>query len=285
MSALPEIAMRELFALDVSAASGLVVRDGVAFVVADDGLMLCRTRLDGTRLAPIPLVPGAGETPLAKSAKPDLEALAGLGDGRLVAFGSGSTPKRETAWLIDPAAGSSAAIDLRDLYAALRERFGALNIEGAVRHGSRLLLAHRGAGRGSASGLAVVDAAACLDGTAIAFPAGALRATHRLDLPDLDGVPLTITDLALHPETGVHFLATAEATANAIDDGPCAGSVIGRLDDTLQPHLIARLKPDVKIEGLAWWHREAGVDSWLAVVDPDDPKRRSPLYALDTAAP
>jgi len=69
---LPDVVLRERFRLDVSAASGLVVRDGVAHVIADDGERLRRYRLDGARL---PDVPAADDEPIAKRHKPDFEAL------------------------------------------------------------------------------------------------------------------------------------------------------------------------------------------------------------------
>jgi hypothetical protein len=263
---LRETAMRERFRLEISAASGLVVRDHVAYVIADHGLRLQRYRLDGVRLPDIPPATEP-EPPIAKPEKPDLEALLDLGDGRLLAFGSGSRRNRERALLFDPRAGGVDAIDIAPLYAALRAELGEVNIEGAVRFGDRWLLGQRGAGRRAGSAIALVDASA--------FPALGFDSWVPLPLPDLDGVPLRLTDLAVHPTDGLHFVAAAERSDDAYEDAPCAGSVLGRLDAELRPELIARLRPDVKIEGLAWWH-----DRWLAVADADEVTYRSPLYEI-----
>lgn len=275
-AALPIATMRALFTLDVSAASGLVVQGGIVSVVADDARVLHQVRLDGTRLPDRPLVPGATRETLAKKAKPDLESLVDPGDGRLLAFGSGSTPLREAAFLVAPS-GDPVRIDLHDLYAALRSRLGALNLEGAAFDGDRLVLAHRGAGD-EPSALVVLDGAALRSGRE---PVAGPLTVHPLSLPALDGVPLSVTDLARHPDGRLHFLATAERTANAVDDGPVAGSAIGVLDAGFVPRVLARLAPDVKAEGLAFRHRAEGIDHWLVVADADDPARRSPLYALE----
>jgi hypothetical protein len=270
--------LHALFTLDVSAASGLVVRDDVVSVIADDALVLKQARLDGTPLPDVPLVAGATDATLAKPVKPDLEALADLGDGRRLAFGSGSTALRESAFLVD-AAGAATRIDLRALYAALRARLGALNFEGAALLGERLVLAHRGAGEAASAIVVLEDAVAALQRGLAPDPARATIVT--LALPALDGVPLSVTDLALHPDGRLHFLAAAERTANAIDDGPVAGSVLGCFDAALAPRLLVRLAPAIKAEGLAFWKHEGGTDRWLVVTDPDDPSRRSPLYVLE----
>jgi hypothetical protein len=273
---LPVVAMRALFTLDVSAASGLVAHEGIVSLIADDALVLHQVRLDGTRLPDRPFVPGATRETLAKPVKPDLEALVDLGDGRLLAFGSGSTPMREAAFLVAPAA-DPLRFDLHDLYAALRSRLGTLNLEGAAFDGDRLVLAHRGAGT-EPSALALLPGAALRRGLA---PAADTVEVRSLTLPALGGVALSITDLARHPDGRLFFLATAENTANAVDDGPVAGSVIGILDAGLQPRLLARLSPDVKAEGLAYFRRLDGSGHWLVVADADDPNRRSPLFALE----
>ncbi len=82
-----------------------------------------------------------------KHDKLDLEACVTLSDGRLVAFGSGSTPEREQLVVWDGRAPPSivAATALyRDLRAAVARDAARLNVEGAVVRGARLKLFHRG---------------------------------------------------------------------------------------------------------------------------------------------
>jgi uncharacterized protein DUF6929 len=270
--------LRERFRIDAGAASGLVVRDGVAHVIADDGERLRRYRLDGARLPDVPATDGTPEPAIAKPRKPDLEALLDLGDGRLVAFGSGSRPNRERAVLFDPRAGRADPIDLAPLYARVRAELGALDIEGAARWRDAIVLGQRGIGRGRTSALV------WLDGTAApargAWNAASFRSVAQVALPELEGVPLALTDLAVHPVLGLHFLAAAEATEDAYEDAPCAGSVLGRFDEALRPQVVARLRPDVKAEGLAWWQPPGEPGRWLIVADADDGARESPLYEL-----
>jgi hypothetical protein len=249
-----------------------VVRDGVAHLIADHGLRLQRYRLDGVRLADVPAAPDP-DPAIEKPLKPDLEALLEVGDGRLLAFGSGSRPNRERALLFDPRAGSVDGIDLAPIYARLREELPALNIEGAAcLADATWLLGQRGAGRRAPSAIVRIDASR--------FPALAFQSCVPLALPDLDRVPLHLTELAVHPSEGLHFLAAAEATDDPYEDAPCAGSVLGRLDAAFRPELIARLRPDVKAEGLAWWQSERDPGRWLVVADADDVSWRTPLYEI-----
>ena len=274
----PDVALRERFRIDVSAASGLAVRDGVAHVIADDGERLRRYRLDGDRLPDVPAADGP-EAPIAKPAKPDFEALLDLPDGRIIAFGSGSRSNRERALLFDPRRGLARPLDLAPLYARLRAELGAINIEGAVRFGEHWVLGHRGLGR-SPSALVWLDGTAALPTGAATLSAAAVRSISAVALPDLDGVPLALTDLARHPTIGLHFLAAAEATDDPYEDAPCAGSVIGHFDAALRPESIARLRPDLKAEGLAWWQPDDGPGRWLVVADADDGAIPSSLFEL-----
>jgi hypothetical protein len=276
---LPDVVLHERFRIDVGAASGLAMHGGIVHVIADDGERLRRYRIDGARLPDVPAADGT-EAPIAKPAKPDFEALLDLGDGRLIAFGSGSRPNRERALLFDPDRGLARPLDLAPLYTRLRAQLAEINIEGAARYGERWVLGHRGVGRRNASALVWLDGAAAMRDRDSSLSASAYRSTSAVALPDLDGVPLALTDLAMHPALGLHFLAAAEATDDPYEDAPCAGSVLGRFDAELRPHLIARLRPDLKAEGLAWWQPEDGPGRWLIVADADDAARCSSLYEL-----
>lgn len=275
---MPECRLHCLFTLDLSAASGLVLLRECVHVIADDHLGIHRFGMDGKALPPIILSGGEEETgPLPKPRKPDLEALMELADGRLLALGSGSTPRRERGFRIDPIQGSSETIDLAPLYARLRSAIGTLNIEGACGLGSRIVLAHRGVGEHGRDTLLLLR-----ERRGENFADLILERMLPVELGRLDGVPLTITDLAMHPRRGLHFCAAAEATEDAYLDGRCTGSVMGRFDHELRPCDLQRLRPDVKIEGLSWWKTEGGFDHWLMVADADDPSRRSPLFTATT---
>lgn len=263
--------------LQVSAASGLIVRENQAWVVSDDRHSLHVHALpSGEFLRSIALSPDVGDSAIPKQAKPDFEALVGLPDGSVLALGSGSRPNRELGARVDATARVQ-ALELSELYAALRARLPDLNIEGAAFRDGELLLAHRGLGA-RRSGLARIDLAACLTSPTGSWPASAIMEVCPIELGDLDGIPLAFTDLAFDAQGTLHYLAAAEHTDDPYLDGHCAGTVIGQLGLQFKPRPLARLRPDVKAEGLAEWPDGPSGGRWLLVTDADDPALRSQLY-------
>ena len=274
------IQARQLATLRLSAASGLVVDGDGFWVIADDLPVLHRYALDGRLRNRVSLDGSDSDVPQPKAAKPDLEALLRLPDGALLALGSGSRPNRRRGFLLRD--GQVQPIDLAPLYTALEAGLPALNIEGAVVRGATLLLAHRGAGN-QPSALVTLDLAAALaDLMQGRLGAAALRAVQALELGRLGDAPLTVTDLALHPDGRLWFSAAAEATDNPYDDGAIRGSVIGWLDAGGAVVWQAEIAPVCKIEGLQWLATDAdGSGSrWLGVTDADDPERPAPLLEL-----
>lgn len=267
--------------LQVSAASALVCQGQNLWLVADDALSLQRYDLAGSWQAEQALLPGElpAEPKLRKKLKADFEALLLLPDGSLLALGSGSTPRRCRACLIQ--AEAVRVIDLNPLYQALAGHFQELNIEGAVIHAGQVLLAQRGNGAGRENALVFLDLPRVLrdleDGQ---LSAATLLRILPLSLPDLDGVPLSPTDLSQDPSGRLYFSAAAEATDSSYLDGACAGSVLGCFDQDFNLLRLARLTPAVKIEGLAF----QADGRLLLVADADDPNIPSPLFALDDLA-
>lgn len=283
----------------VRAASALVPFAGGHVVVQDDALYL-GWLADG-RVTALPLPAPDGERLFDegrgnKHLKPDLEAACPWptpsGDV-LVAFGSGSTPRRERLLVADAAPrGPDGArfVDAPELYAALRARLGAgvdLNVEGALRvAGGRLRLLQRGNGAGR------VDAALDLDGSWLdAVLAGGDPAPPRVldavrwSLGDLGGVGLTFTDGAPLSGDVWLFSAAAEASPDAVADGPVAGSAIGWAD-TRGSRWAPLIGPDdrplpIKLEGITLV--EPGL-VW-GVVDADDPDAPSELLHVRLDGP
>jgi hypothetical protein len=270
--------------LDISAASGLVVLSDRLCVVADDELFLASYDFAGRPLARVPLFPGElpEEHRARKAQKPDLEALAALPDGRLIALGSGSTATRTRAALIDPQrAWGVTAIDLAPLYAELAARLPDLNIEGATIQAQRLWLAQRGNVAHGGNACIELDLPAALGDLARGtLSAQALRGVHPVELGALEGVPLGLTDLAAHPRGGLLFSAAAEGGASTYEDGACVGSVIGLLGARGEVLRVERVSAACKLEGLApATPRSEDRARWLFLVaDPDDRSRRAPLY-------
>lgn len=266
--------------LTVSAASGLVVEGASIWVIADDLASLYRYDFAGTLLERVALFGSGGtasELNLPKALKPDLEALARLPDGSLLALGSGSRPQRRTACHVDPMR-SVAPVDLSPLYARLEAELPALNIEGAVVHDGALVLAHRGTAGEDA--LIELDLERAMAGLARGqLGAEALRRIRRLALGTLGTARLAFTDLANGPDGRLWFSAAAELTDDPYDDGAVRGSIVGCLDRDGALLWHDEVTPVCKIEGLHW-QADADGGCWLAVADADDPAQRAPLLAL-----
>ncbi len=269
----------------LSAASGLVVCGARLYVVADDALCLAQFDLEGA--APgrlIPLIAGAlpQDSAQRKRVKPDFEILLELPAARgtrLLALGSGSTGQRMRGAIIDLPGEREAAtvrmIDLAPLYAALAPLVPEINLEGAVLQGENLLLFNRGNGNHPASQVLELPLAAVLAGS----PATASLRSE-LDLPLLDGVPLTVTDACLAADGHLLLSAVAEATADSYADGELRGAALVELDAGLRMCAVSPLEPAIKVEGLAMRGMADGAEL-LCVTDADDPERASGLWRLD----
>lgn len=275
----------------VRSGSGLVRFGRRLLMIQDDALWLPWVDDEGNLHAdPLPADSSGQRLFDDKRRKPDFEAVALVGDRALV-FGSGSLPSRERIAIIEPH-GSSRLIHAAALFAKLRaeRRFAGaeLNIEGAVTVGGHVLLCNRGNG-------APQDAAACFDATIelavdeleryVDEPERSgppqLGAVEQYWLGEVAGVRLTLTDVA---EQGgnVYYLAAAEASPDAIADGPVMGTSLGRLGT--EP-CYAMIESETgaplceKLEGLAPG-KEPG--EWLAIVDADDAEKPAELLRLTT---
>jgi hypothetical protein len=173
-----------------------------------------------------------------KKLKLDLEACIVLPDGRLVAFGSGSSPQREKIVTVAAGRGAMAQqISASDLYASLRvhaaARAARLNIEGAVVQGDWLRLLQRGSGKRKFKPWnAILDVSfdkflVWLDGR---HPFPPVRRIYEVNLGDVAGVPFGFTDAAVTDDGRIAFVACAEDTEDAIDDGLVLGCRFGWLD-------------------------------------------------------
>lgn len=273
--------------LKCAAASGLALRGGRFHVVADD----C-TRLhvyDAATLAELPglaLLPDAlpAEPRARKAAKPDLEMLTPLPDGRLLALGSGSTPRRARGVVIPlPAqADTLSTHDLSPLYADLSAVFAELNLEGACVTGDVLRLFQRGNGEAAVNALVDLELSAVLEALATGAPWGPelLLRTRRVDLGALPGGPLGFTDAATLPDGDVLFTAVAEGGGSTYEDGAFGGAALGRLTVAGALRWLAPLHGPHKIEGIALAPRaDAGCDVFM-VADADDPAVPAPLLRL-----
>jgi hypothetical protein len=291
----------------VSAASGLVQCGQRLYVVGDDELHLGIFDHASPDTAPtISQKPGSllrlleGDLPTEpkarKAAKPDLETLAllpplpGCPNGALLALGSGSKPQRQTGMVVALDAhgqpnGHSATVDLAPLYAPLRQRLADLNIEGALVASGELLLLHRG-NQGQAHSACIRfdwnHAAPWLAGRTTTAPVP--RSVQLLELGQVDGVPLGLTDGTPLADGQWAFCAVAEATHNSYDDGRCVASAIGIVAADGQVQQLHLLQGAPKVEGIAVQPALGQGWCFTLVTDPDDPAIPAQLLQVQLAA-
>ncbi len=210
----------------------------------------------------------------------------------LLCVGSGSAPVRERFVVVrfgdeGPEVRNLKASRLFDELRRRRDFAGdELNIEGAVVVGDRLHLFNRGNGAGFAVD-AVIDFSLrqllqhLEDPSVNATPSlGVVRA---YDLGSIAGTRLTFTDATLHPDGRTLFLAAAEASPNAVDDGEVVGTAVGILHDdgrvTLRRLVDETGEPLIdKVEGIAV--DPLRPDRAFVVVDKDDADTAAELLVV-----
>jgi hypothetical protein len=227
----------------------------------------------------------------ACTAAPDLE-----GGELLVAFGSGSTSRRERVLLVRDVAGASpevALVEAPAFYAGLRAATAfagsELNVEGAAYRDGRILLMNRGNGapsgeREPVDALCPVEWPALLEhlrATASA-PAPRPREIVRYSLGEAGGQRLTFTDCCA-AGGALLFTAAAEDSPNAVDDGPVTGSAVGWIDGAGEARVAVLRGRDgralaKKVEGVAPGIRPGTL---LLCTDPDEPDAASELLEVE----
>lgn len=283
----------------VRAASSIVRMGAELVIVQDDALFFARLAAETADIADVALPRGAGELRLFddlrgnKKEKLDLEAATVVsleGKDLLLAFGSGSSEKREKVVLGRPQ-GAALAVEVvhaEELYRAFREARSfsgsELNIEGAVAARDRVTFFQRGNGAPS-EGVSPVDATASVDlRELVAYlerRAGAPRLTdvQPYDLGSIEGCRLTFTDAAWC-NGELCYVAAAEASPDATRDGPVAGVALGVLTGGAASYALLldeRGEPcRDKVEGIV----EAG-GGLLAVVDRDDAALAADLVYIE----
>jgi hypothetical protein len=250
--------------LHLAAASGLVCINSLIYVIADDELHLGVFRAADCEPGHlIQLFDGA--LPEAKrerkKKKPDLEALTLLpafGDyphGALLALGSGSRSNRRMGALLaldtqGTVCVSPRVVDLSPILAPLDSEFPALNIEGAIVSGDEMLLFQRGNKRQSENAIIGFQLSDFLDALNSQETRKIMPSTiTKVDLGQIDGIPLCFTDATPLPDCSIVFTAVAENTDDNYHDGPCAGAAVGIVDKN-GSHTAHQLDRPHKIEGV-----------------------------------
>lgn len=292
----------------VRAGSSLGMIGGRIVVVQDDANFLALVDPVIGQVDPVLLPRGDGgvrqfdDLRGNKGSKLDLEACIVVDEDGLpafLAFGSGATGRRERVVRVRGLGSDEPEVDFLDaakFYAALRATAGfapgRMNLEGVIAlPNGDLCFVSRGNG-------AVTDGVAPVNGFAM-VGAEALLAhldapewkevppigeVFQLELGTLGGVPLGVTD-GIATSAGILLSAVAEASPDAVDDGPVTGSVIALIGVDGTTRWAPVVEADgavarVKVEGILL---AGGV--MYGVVDDDDPARPSTLLTLHFEAP
>ncbi|HSD89807.1 MAG TPA: hypothetical protein VLB44_19885 [Kofleriaceae bacterium] len=284
----------------VRAASGLAMVSGRLAVIQDDCAFIGYV---GEQITATPLPRGPGgrrrfeEILGNKGDKLDLEACVvvkgELGE-ELWAFGSGSTPMREKIAIV----GYTTHLhDASPLYRRLREELSgptaaesfrvppAVNIEGVCIVSKEVWLFHRGNTGPHDAGPMIfkINKHAFTRWLSSKAALPEIDATVPFDLGDVNGVRLGFTD-AVTVGARVFYLAAAEASPNAVDDGEVLASHIGVIDTA--GVRAATLEVDgkpLKAEGLAFDPADP-MRAWVSI-DPDNVDEPARLYQIELVGP
>jgi hypothetical protein len=270
----------------VRAASGLAVVGGRLAVIQDDTAFIGYVAHDEVSAFALPR--GAGgrrrfEVGLGnKMDKLDLEACVAVGS-ELWAFGSGSAPAREKIAVVEYGVRLH---DAAPLYRRMRAALdGEINLEGAAIVDGELWLFHRGNTGCGDLGPAVVRfelarTAAWIAGEGVLPDA---VASERYDLGSAQGARLGFTD-AVECGGRVFYLAAAEVSDNAIDDGAIVAAQLGVIDgDSVRACELVIDGSPAKAEGLAFDPANPR-HGWIAI-DPDDVDEPARLYEIELVGP
>jgi hypothetical protein len=253
----------------LTAASGLVCANNSAYVVADDQQVLARFR-DSSQLGELielSTISLPKDAKQRKKQKPDYETLFLLPsntgtDSKLIALGSGSSPKRNHGTLVNLDTtggwiGSPLAFDLLPIYSELKRELGDLNIEGGfvAQHANlgqtQLVLINRAVAGKSANAAVYFPISVLHDAINGEYKMTKPLDICEFDLGELDGIGLGFTDATPLEDGGWLFSAAAEDRSDSYNDGICTGSVIGRVSPNNKLSVVKRLDKKIKVEGLA----------------------------------
>lgn len=227
-----------------------------------------------------------------KRHKLDLEAAVALEGGAALLFGSGSKAAREVVVHVQPG-GRHRIFQAPSFYERLgkERRFAGseLNVEGAVRLGDRLRLFNRGNGaprdeRPPINGTVELDLPALLRHLHGDGPPPELWAPTPFDLGHIDGVPLTFTDAAA-TRSSILYSAAAEASPNAVDDGPIAGVALGWYGDLDGRWCLLRDERGSPSQDKVEAVLPQADGTLLLAIDQDDPFAEAELLVAELTGP
>ena len=237
---------------DLPSASGMEVMNNKIYVVGDDSPLLYELDIETWQIQNrYPLFETSNFTTgrIPKPLKPDLECLAGFTVSNkqyLLAFGSGSTPVRNTCYLVQlpDSAGIAPpveAIPFTNLYQALQAdqqvtAGNTLNLEAAATSAEHLYLFQRSVGNGP-NVLLVFSLPAFM--AYLQKPEGAMPdySVIPFRLPEIDGFKAGFSGASFF-DGKIFITASVENTNDAYQDGEVLGSFVGYIEIDQLPNPV-----------------------------------------------
>lgn len=260
--------------IGIGSASGLIYKDNTLFIIGDNSGFLYEYAIPSQTLQQHQIIENAAAN-IAKSEKPDFEAITHFGD-TLYVFGSGSTEKRNKMVEINTVEKEIRTNDLTDLYSVMQS-FSEIkpqdfNIEGAVYTGKEWYLFNRGNGESAKNVVFTIQGKNLVNEFNIL--------SNHYKLPKIKGVRSSFTD-AVQIDNKIYFLATAEDTKSTYDDGEILGSFIGCIDTkTMKVDFTKKISDTHKFEGLTVYTNSNDKIEFLLCEDKDTDVLETTIYKL-----
>ena len=230
--AVPTMVIEEEKMLDsIPSASGMVIKDTMAYIVCDDATGIYQLNLRNYKQYKIP-IHGLADTQyrVPKAIKQDFESgtlMDWNGKQYLLAFGSGSSRiARDSLLLMNMADFEDQKIvSLHSFYKKLREITNTdttqWNVEGAAVVAPYLFLCNRG--NNMIMKIRTEDFMNYVFDTAVVFPS---LDYHRVQLPSIDGKQARLSGACALNSGDLLLTAPVEDTPDWVSDGPILGSFV-----------------------------------------------------------
>lgn len=262
--------------IGLGSASGICFSPNTVSLISDNAGYWYEYQMDSQTLQKIPLLEGSVIENIPKKYKPDFEAMTVYGNDCFI-FGSGSGENRNRMVHLDRITKEVIkTVDLTNLYLSMQS-FGEIkpedfNIEGVVFNGKTWYFFQRGNAGTGKNGVFTVQGKNLEDDFSILF--------NSYKLPKTKGIEFCFTDATLVKEV-IYFLATAENTKNAYDDGEVLGSIVGRLaTKKMKINFTKKISSTHKFEGITFFEEDKGQISFLLCEDKDTELLESEIYKL-----
>ena len=268
--------IESLFVIEgIGSASGLIYENNQLFIVCDNANYLYQYSMHDNHLSRIPLANAEVMEAIPKELKLDLESLVRFED-MLYIFGSGSTVNRNFMFEVDLENQNVIEHNLDYFYDRLKD-FAEIsncdfNIEGTILNEGIWYFFQRGNAGTGKNGVFKIKGNLMDDNYLIEFT--------EIRLPKIEDVTTSFTD-AVWVNDRIYFLATAERTLSAYDDGHILGTLVGQIDpatmEVFNTQLISNLH---KFEGLTLFKQTADNIEFLLCEDNDSDEPNSVIYKL-----